>query len=131
MEPTKFQISLYKQLSPILGVTSKVVKFADETSNHEIRILTCPDPTDKEVSFYSTLGLSELATHNNDIEILFSAYNSFDKIPNILSSVGFFIIKDKWKAIDGGVFETLVEMYYPNIEMKHLYLTAPYLWKTN
>lgn len=67
MEPTKFQISLYKQLSPILGVTSKVVKFADETSNHEIRILTCPDPNDKEVSFYSTLGLSELATHNNDI----------------------------------------------------------------
>ena len=129
MEPTKFQLSLYKQLSPVLGLTATVVKFADETSTNEIRILSCPDPIDENVSFYSTLGLSELAVYNNDTEILLSGYSSFDKLPNILSSVGFFVIKDKWKTIDGSVFETLVEMYYPGLEMKHLYFTSPYLWQ--
>lgn len=38
-------------------------------------------------------------------------------------------MKDKWKSVEGAVFQTLIEMYYPNIEMKHIYFTSPFLWE--
>ena len=128
MEPTKFQIELYKKLFPVLGTTPKIVKYGDEKSTSEIRILSCPDPVDEGVIFYSTIGLSEIA--KGDVtEILFTGYAKYDKAANILSTTAFFIINNDWKAADGVVFETLIEMYYPGKEMKHLYFTMPYLWE--
>lgn len=129
MEVSKYQIDLFKELSPILGVDPRVHSYGDQSGNYKIRILTCPDPIDKEVLFLSTIGLSELASENNHTEILAASYIQFEEISNILSSIAFFILKDKWKSYEGFVFETLVEMYYPNIEMKHIYFTSPFLWE--
>jgi hypothetical protein len=129
MEPTKFQIELYKKLFPILGISPKIVKYGDEKSDSEIRILSCPDPIDEDVMFFSTIGLSEIIKNKNSTEIFFTSYTSFSKAANILSTTAFFIINNGWIASDGAVFETLIEMYYPNKEMKHLYFTMPYLWE--
>lgn len=129
MKPTQYQINLFKKLSPILGVAPKVFSFGDETGKHHIRLLSCPDPTDEKVRFFSTLGLAELAPENHHTEILGACYSDFEYFENIISSIAFFIIKDKWKSAEGSVFETLVEMYYPNTEMKHIYFTSPFLWE--
>lgn len=129
MKPTQYQINLFKKLSPVLGVAPKVFSFGDETENHKIRILICPDPTDEEVRFFSTIGLAELAPENHHTEILGACYADFADFGNMISSIAFFIIKDKWKSAEGSVFETLVEMYYPKSEMKHIYFTSPFLWE--
>lgn len=121
-KPSEFAKALYKKLNPILGIEPKVFGYADEKNKSKIDILQCPDPTDKKVMFYSTLALSELALHNENHEILMAAYSSFDKIPNILSTCAFFIINNKWESKLGVVFETLVEEYYPNKEVKHFFL---------
>lgn len=129
MKPTQYQINLIEKLAPILGIEKKIYTYGDETENHKIRILTCPDPTDEEVRFFSTIGLAELAPENHHTEILGACYSDFEYFGNIISSIAFFIIKDKWKSAEGSVFETLVEMYYPKSEMKHIYFTSPFLWE--
>lgn len=129
MKPSQYQINLFKKLSPILGTQPKVELYGDETGDFSIRILSCPDPVDEKVLFYSTLGLSELASENNHTEILAASYVQFKDFSNVLSSIAFFILKNKWKSVEGAVFQNLIEMYYPNIEMKHIYFTSPFLWE--
>lgn len=81
------------------------------------------------MKFFSTIGLGELAPENCYTEILGASYSHFEAFENIISSVAFFMIKDKWKATEGTVFEAMIEMYYPDIEMKHIYFTLPFLWE--
>ncbi len=128
-KPTEKQKELYKQLSPILGIDSKVVKYGDDNNDKSIFILECPDPTDENVMFYSTIGLMDFPTDNIKYEILFTGYATFECAGNILSSSAFFIMKDNWKASNGVVFETLVEMFLPNKDMKHMLFTSPFLWE--
>lgn len=120
---------MFKKLSPILGTNTKVFSFGDETGQYKIRLLSCFDPINDKVKFFSTIGLTELAPENHDIEILGACYSHFEFFENIISSIAFFIIKNKWKSAEGVVFETMIEMYYPDIEMKHIYFTAPFLWE--
>jgi hypothetical protein len=129
-KPTEKQKELYKKLSPILGVDSKVVRYGDDSNDKSIFILECPDPTDEKVMFYSTIGLMDFPTDSIKYEILLTGYASFECAGNILSSTAFFVIKDNWKIGNGVVFETLVEMFLPNNkDMKHVLFTSPFLWE--
>lgn len=49
------------------------------------------------------------------------------RFSNVLSSAAFFIINDQWFCYPGAIFPGLVEMYYPHVKMKHLFV-PPYLW---
>lgn len=128
MKPTDYEIKLFKKIAPLIGIDHKVIKYGDENDN-AIRILHCPDPTDNQIMFYCTLGLSELVPENNHTELFFTSNIKFKEAPNLLSTCAFFLINDMWKSERGGVFETLIEMYYPTLEMKHIYFTSPYLWE--
>ena len=129
MKPTERQKELYKKLAPIIGIEPRVIKYGDDTGDNAIFIMECPDPTDKEVVFYSTIGLSDYPVRNQKYELMITGYSSEDKFGNILSTSAFFCIKDNWKLSHGAVFEKLVEMYYKDSEMKHLYFTSPYIWE--
>lgn len=91
--------------------------------------MECPDPMDKEVIYYSTIRLSDYPISDKKYELMISGYSDNDKVGNILSTSAFFCIKDNWKVSYGTFFENLVEMYYKNSEMKHIYFTSPYLWE--
>lgn len=127
--PSNEQKELYKRLSPILGIESKVVGYGDDKNNLSIDILTCPDPIDKNVYFYSTLGLFNNVINNNRYEILMTGYNRYEYVSNVLSSCAFFVIKNGWECKIGSIFETILDMYYPNFEMKHIVFVAPYIWE--
>lgn len=129
MKPTERQKELYKKLSPIIGTEPKVIKYGDDTGEHAIFIMECPDPLDKNVIFYASIGLSDYSVGDKKYELMISGYSAQDKVGNILSTSAFFCIKDQWKVSEGVVFEKLVEMYYPDSEMKHIYFTTPYLWE--
>lgn len=129
MKPTERQKELYKKLAPIIGIEPRVIKYGDDTGNNAIFIMECPDPTDSEVIFYSTIGLSDYSVGDQKFELMITGYSSDDKVGNILSTSAFFCIKDNWKVNYGTVFEKLVEMYYKDSAMKHIYFTTPYLWE--
>jgi hypothetical protein len=127
-KPSEYGKEFYKKLNPILGISSKVIGYADETNTTGIDILSCVDPIDENVIFYGTIALNEQASHN-EYEILMASYTKNKYIPNILSTCAFYIIKNKWKTKWGNVFEKIVEEYYPKSAIKHLYFTIPYIWE--
>lgn len=130
MKPSEKQKEIYKKLSPILGVNPKVVRYGDESSNQKsIFILECPDPIDSDIMFYGTIGLSDFPVDETELELLFATHSDYSNAGNILSSCAFFVINDNWKPSRGACFETLIEMYYPNLDMKHIYFSSPYLWE--
>lgn len=129
MKPTERQKEIYKKLAPIIGVEPKVIRYGDDSGENSIFIMECPDPTDKDVIFYSTIGLSDYSIGDEKYELMIAGYSANDKTGNILSTSAFFCIKDNWKVSPGTVFETLVEMYYKDSEMKHIYFSNPYLWE--
>jgi len=128
-KPSEFSKALYKKLNPILGVNSKVFSYGDDENLHKIYILNIIDATDNNVIFFSTLSLTELAPHNNSFEILITGYQKYEELANVLGTIAFFIIKDKWESQIGVVFETLIEQYYPDKNVKHLLFVEPYLWE--
>jgi len=129
MKPTEKQKELYKKLSPMIGIEPRVIKYGDDNDKNYIFIMECPDPIDDKIKFYSTIGLSDYFLNERKYEILFTGYSNFEEIGNILSSCAFFIINENWKITHGTVFETLVSMYYKDIDMKHVYFTTPYIWE--
>ncbi len=127
--PSMIEKELFKKLSPILGIDSKVTEYGDDECSQTVYIMTTPDPIDKNVVFYNTIGLFNYPINNDKHEILITGYNKYELVPSILSTIAFFIIKDKWNCQIGNVFETVVEMYYPNSLMKHILFVSPYLWE--
>ncbi len=128
-EPTKKQKELYKKIAPILGVNPRVIEYGDDDNTNSIYIMNCPDPIDNKVMFYCSIGLLDYPTDDKRYEILMAGYDEYEAIPNILSTCTFFVMKNNWKCTYGNVFETLVEMYFKNTEMKHILFTTPYLWE--
>ncbi len=126
MKPTERQKQIYKQLYPIIGIEPKVIRYGDDINENFVFIMEVPDPIDKNVMFYSTIGLSD---YEMKCEILFSAYKRNEEAGNIISSCAFFVMKEKWKLNKGVVFEDIVKMYNKSSEMKHIYFTEPYLWE--
>jgi hypothetical protein len=58
-----------------------------------------------------------------------ASYSKNEFASDILSICAFFIIKNKWKANRGNVFESLVAEYYENSNLKHIYFIKPYIWE--
>ena len=61
------------------------------------------------------------------IEILGACNNEQIEFPNILSTAAFEII-DRAECNYGLILPRLIELYYPNINMKHICLISPFLW---
>lgn len=134
---TEIDKKYFRYVSQAIGVNSEVFAYYDENETHSIDILSCDDPTDSEVKFYSTIGLSgypnpinikDGSVANIPVELLMAGYKEYEQIPNILSTASFFIIKNKWHCQPGTVFETIVSDYY-RCDMKHIMFTPPFLWE--
>jgi len=53
-------------------------------------------------------------------ELLLDVRRIDERLANVLSTAAFFILKDGWRVAPGVVFEDIVQMYLPEVFMKHL-----------
>lgn len=92
-EVTEIDKKYFRYVSQAIGVNSEVFAYYDENETHSIDILSCDDPTDSEVKFYSTIGLSgypnpinikDDSVVNIPVELLMAGYKEYEQIPNIL-----------------------------------------------
>lgn len=136
-EVTEIDKKYFHYVSQAIGVNSEVFAYYDENETHSIDILSCNDPTDSGVKFYSTIGLSGYPNPINrtdgsasdiPVELLMAGYKEYEQVPNILSTAAFFIIKNKWNCQPGTVLETIVSDYYRS-DMKHIMFMPPFLWE--
>jgi hypothetical protein len=127
--------TLARTIADAIGFHPKVVKYWDKDNVNSIDILSCEDPLDKELLFYSTLGLSDFPVYVNGnefkyrIELLAGGKKSDTAVANILSTCAFYITKDKWECRPGAVFMRIVEMYNKQSPLKHIYFSTPFPWQ--
>ena len=131
--PSNDNIALGRFVAGALGFEPHVYAYYDETEENKLSILSLIDPIDENVSIYCTIGVSDypniINTTNIPVELLLATYKQYDKAPYILSTCGFYIAKDKYECRPGAVFMRMVEMYYKDTAMKHIYFTEPFLWQ--
>ncbi len=136
MSVSQDNIKIARFVAEAIGFKPKVNAYWDEKEENSLDILEVIDPIDQNVKFYCTLGLSDFennidfndGTRNIPIEILMSGNEIYEKIPNILSTCGFYLAKNKWNCQPNTVFKDQIRMYYENTDMEHILFTAPFLW---
>jgi hypothetical protein len=121
-------IKMVRFISNAIGIDPHVHAYYDENEETSFDILSVTDPTDNEVMFYSSIGISDHPNliemksgemNNISIELLITGYKDFDKVPDILSTCGFYIIKDNWTCQPYDVSKNMVDLHYPQKEVKH------------
>ena len=129
---------LAKYITDLVGTNRTVQRFWDEEKKLSSDIFTCDDPQNKQVKFYGTIGLSDYpnviartdgGSMNIPVELLMVGSKEFDLVRNLLATCSFYIMTDKWQCQPGTVFMKMIETYYPDSEMKHVYFTSPFLWE--
>ena len=75
------------------------------------------------------MGLMDYRVNGKRYEILMTGFSRYKEVANILSSCAFFVMKNGWECTYANVFETLVEMYCEDKDMKHILFVKPYIWK--
>lgn len=108
--------------------------YYDENKKHEVDVIHIDNMYENGVKGYGTIG-----AYNYDIgmtvdekrlrvEFVGIAHSNVKLFPNILSTCAFKIVNDHFACKPGLVYPDVVKMYYPNVNMKHLYLVTPFLW---
>ncbi|MGD7048805.1 suppressor of fused domain protein [Rossellomorea marisflavi] len=112
-----------------------VSRYWDENNVSNIDMLTTVNRPVDGVSSYSTIGLSDHSIEwtvdetSLRIEIVGASAKGYEQFPNILASCAFCLINSKFSVSHGEVFRNIIQMYYPNIEMKHVLFVSPFLWE--
>lgn len=136
MEEIKYKKRIFQYLHKEIGFQPKVVKCYDESKTSEIDMYIGEDRPDIGLSTYATIGLSEYSiglqcTDGRELRTEFISLCNSDVefFPNIIATCAFNIIKDGYSCKPGAVYPNVIEEYYENLNMKHIYFTAPYLWE--
>ncbi|MGI9542390.1 MAG: suppressor of fused domain protein [Cyclobacteriaceae bacterium] len=134
-EATVDNKQIAKYAAPILGINPSAQRFWDEDRKNSLDIFSVDDPTNQKMKFYGTIGVSDATLkiggeeQSFRLELVIGGDRTLKKIPNILSTCGFYITKDEWECRPGAVFMRMVQMYYPEFEMKHVYFSPPFPWQ--
>ncbi|MCZ4243596.1 suppressor of fused domain protein [Pedobacter punctiformis] len=125
-------IKMAKFIAGAIGFEPQVYPYYDNDRTNQLDILKLTDPVDNNIGIYCTIGVSNYPNivdgKNIPLELMLTAYKRFEKATNILSTCGFYIIKDRFECGLGGIFKRMIEFYYKGIEMKHIFFIEPFLW---
>ncbi len=137
LPPSADNIKMARFIAGAIGFEPHVNPYYDEDESHKLSLLSLVDPIDRNVNIYCTIGLSDYKNRvevkdgfeNIPVELLMTGYKQFDKVPNVLSTTCFFIMKDGYECRPGSVFKYMLDYYYKGLTMRHVYFTSPFLWQ--
>jgi len=107
-----------------------VTNYHDDTKGHSILIF---NSTDTEGTLLSTVGLmdvniSAIADKELRTEILLDHRGRAQHDANVLATIAFYVLKNKWRPSPGVVFEEMVTFYLPETTLPHVLFIPPYQW---
>lgn len=136
MENMQNKKEIFKIIHEAVRLTPKVISYSDETESHKIDIYIGENRPDVGLTTYSTIGLSEYPIEIVDrqgreirVDFIGMCTSEFTSFPNILASCAFNIIKDHYSYTPGMVNMNVIDDYYKNLEMRHIYYTIPSYWE--
>ncbi len=129
----KYEETMIKALRETLSGDQKAFSYQREDAPHKLDILFAKGCPAKNYLTASTLGLVNRATGYQDktnqkeirAEIIMSSYGGTDMIGKILTTAGVGIYTSNIRYGYGTVLKGVLENYYPNSDMKHLFLMLP------
>lgn len=136
MKPSEDNKAYARFFANAIGFDAKIYKYFDHNESHSVALVSVVDPIDKNVLIFSTIGVSDYPNNiegsdggvlNMPVELLMVGYKHYDKVPNILSTVSFYITKDGLECMPGTIFVNTISDYYDS-DVKHIMFIEPYLW---
>lgn len=127
--------SIARAILEVFRGTPNVWSYLDENEKSKVDILSCEDVPAKSITSYSTIGLSDFSIDLRSgetplgLELVGACRTGYEAFPNILATCAFNIINSGYKCRPGAIFQHIVEMYYPGIEMKHILFIPTFGWR--
>jgi len=122
------------ELLKVVGGKPTVHRYWDTSNTKYIDIFCADDRPYDGVIACATIGLSDhsigISSQNKElrVEILGACNDNQKEYANILSTAAFEIM-DKSECNYGYILPRIIELYYPNVSMKHICLMTPFLWE--
>lgn len=112
----------------------EIYGYHDENKKHEVDVIHIDNMYENGLKGYGTIGAYDydigMTVDGKSLRVEFVgiARSNVKLFPNILSTCAFKIVNAHFACKPGLVYPDVVKMYYPNVNMKHLYLVTPFLW---
>lgn len=126
--------TLFKYLEIMFGKFLEIEEYKDGYEKSIVNIVKASDVPHQNITTYSTIGLSDASIGlvvegvPLGVEIVLSARSNYDFAANILSTCAFNIINLKMTCKPDAIYRDVVEMYRPDLAMKHVMFVDPFLW---
>jgi hypothetical protein len=133
--PSEENKLLAKYAAGVFGGKPRVMRHLDEKEELDVAVLSCSNAPWEGVTTHCTLGLSDYPMYQGDekfparLEIVGACASDVEWFANLMSSSAFYIMRTGWLCHPGAVLQNSVEMYAPDLQLKHLYFTDPFLWE--
>lgn len=127
------KIKIAKEISKIVG--GKPTAFKYYQNKFSIDIFIGNDKPEDFIKTCSTIGLSEYTIYQRvnvkqlRVELIGAADSSLEYFPNIIADCAFNIIRGEYSIGPGTVYPNIIENYYPEATVKHVFFTEPFLWE--
>lgn len=122
-----------KEITVLQGEPS-VIEYYNESESKTIDILSCKNSIQEGICAYATIGLNkiniglEVDLKSLRIELVGACDIQEETFGNIISSAAFELM-DKKSCFPGLIIENVIQQYIGKTDMKHVLLTAPFLWE--
>jgi hypothetical protein len=131
--PSLQRKAVVKHELSVFGREFDINNYYNDNKTLSIELLTVVD--DEGLVSIGTVGLSEIPLRNADgtefvtrVELCAGAPEEEAHWPNIVVSAAFSIQRKGESVSPGTVVENIIGEYFPNTNLPHVYLTAPFLW---
>ena len=107
-----------------------VTSYEDDAKSHSILIFKS---VDSDGTLLSTVGLMDvnLGTAIGPelrTEILLDQCGHDSQAANVLATIAFYVLKNKWRPSPGIVFEQMFALDMPDVPLPHVLFVPPYQW---
>lgn len=129
----KYEEKMVNALREVLGGDQKAFSYQKEDAPNKLDIMFAKGSPSRNYLTASTLGLVNRTTGYKDsntqkdirAEIIMSSYGGTNMIGKILSTIGIGIYTNNLQYGYGTALKGVLEGYYPNSDMKHVFLMLP------
>nr|OAI62072.1 hypothetical protein RSP597_22065 [Ralstonia solanacearum] len=124
-----------RHIASKFGGTPKVTRYWSDDQAISVDLLAAVGSPCGGVVSYGTIGLSDYPVCINDagdqvcVELLGACADVVKNFPNALTTAVFYVIRNQWRCVHGGVLQNALDMYKLSATMKHFLLSFPFPWE--
>jgi hypothetical protein len=128
---------LAKTIWAAFGAKPRIIRYRDDTNTLFVDIACVQDRPEEGTASYSTVAFSNNPLFFNGnatslrVELLGICGNEDQQFANLISTICFVIIRNKFFCEPGTILSDVIDVYYPNLgggNMKHILFGNPVFW---